>query len=150
MSDLQSTKAGPHHPTADVAPLATCSCLHLLQVTSADLQSTSWICSLLHEQSSGSPCYHFRCVPHTLLLMADWAEKDEKGGGRIEKRTGICQPLKCIYYTEQSNIELSGVTSWQVSAKQQQFRTVWQYFIHKGLFCYVVSLILVALVKNVC
>lgn len=58
-SALQPTEADPCHPTRDEAPLATCS---FPQLTSADLQSTSWMCSHLVEQSFSSPWYHQSAV----------------------------------------------------------------------------------------
>lgn len=51
---LQPIEAGYRRPTADRAPLAIFGCPHQVQVTYSDLQRTSWIRSLLLEQSC--PC----------------------------------------------------------------------------------------------
>lgn len=44
-SGLQPTQVGLRHPTADGVPLTTWNCPHSVQLPSANLQNSSWICS---------------------------------------------------------------------------------------------------------
>lgn len=63
----------PYHPPADGVPLATYSCPHSVHVTYGDLQSTSWICSHLPEQS----CSWHRMLP--LVCCVPWALSGKSG-----------------------------------------------------------------------